>query len=244
MGKLRRCFYQWSIPFCGFILENRPRQLRRVGGGALARLPPSAAQTVRAVFPHTAFTKTHASGVQSKGSTESSSPARTRRTAWFPATVASHRSAIACIDATECAAQSSRRAGGRAFGHGLACSVMSPSPQHGIQSLDQLLGLERHASPGKRAYLIHETADRFLPRDGVQRPRLSTTADLARWQPKLLAALDLVPKKFESLPDMHDPRLLRMQLHAQFIQNPKRRGHCRPRFCCRLAGRYPVVGVP
>ena len=67
----------------------------RVGGGALARWPPSAAQTVRAVFPHTAFTKTHASGGQSKGSTESSSPARTRRTTWFPATVASHRSATA-----------------------------------------------------------------------------------------------------------------------------------------------------
>ncbi len=30
----------------------------RVGGGALARWPPSAAQTVHAVFPHTAFTKT------------------------------------------------------------------------------------------------------------------------------------------------------------------------------------------
>jgi len=67
----------------------------RVGGGALARWPPSAAQTVRAVFPHTAFTKTHASEMQSKGSTESSSPARTRRTAWFPATVSSHRSATA-----------------------------------------------------------------------------------------------------------------------------------------------------
>src|SRR5229473_6341111 len=29
----------------------------RVGGGALARWPPSAAQTVHAGFPHTAFTK-------------------------------------------------------------------------------------------------------------------------------------------------------------------------------------------
>jgi hypothetical protein len=73
----------------------RPLRGCRVGGGALARWPPSAAQTVRAVFPHTAFTKTHASGMQSKGSTESSSPARTRRTAWFPATVASRRSATA-----------------------------------------------------------------------------------------------------------------------------------------------------
>src|SRR5437868_767972 len=73
------------------------RQFRRcrVGGGALARWPPSAAQTVRAVFPHTAFTKTHASEAQSKESTESSSPARTLRIAWFPATVASHHSATA-----------------------------------------------------------------------------------------------------------------------------------------------------
>ena len=31
----------------------------RVGGGALARWPPSAAQTARAVVPHAAFTKTH-----------------------------------------------------------------------------------------------------------------------------------------------------------------------------------------
>ncbi len=30
----------------------------RVGGGALSRWPPSAAQTARAVFPHTAFTMT------------------------------------------------------------------------------------------------------------------------------------------------------------------------------------------
>jgi hypothetical protein len=31
-----------------------------------------------------------------------------------------------------------------------------------------------------------------------------------------------------------------MQLLAQFVQNPKRRGHRRPRFCRRLAGHYPV----
>src|SRR5271167_1082986 len=43
---------------------------------------------------------------------------------------------------------------------------------------------------------------------------------------------------------MNDPRLLRMQLHAQLIQDPKRRGPCRPRFCRRLTGQYPVVGVP
>ena len=50
-------------------------------------------------------------------------------------------------------------------------------------------------------------------------PRLGTTADLARWQLKLLTAFDLVPKKLESLPDVHDPRLLRMGLCTpQFVQ--------------------------
>src|ERR1700676_2010052 len=122
--------------------------------------------------------------------------------------------------------------------------VMTPPSQHRIQFLNQLPGLERNASPGKRAYLIHEMADRLLSRDSIQFPRLSTTANLAQRQPELLAALDFVPKKLESLPDMHDPRLLRMQLHAQFVQNPKRRGHCRPRLRCRLAGCYPVIGIP
>src|SRR6202048_2750712 len=94
---------------------------------------------------------------------------------------------------------------------------MSPSPQHRIQYLNQLLGLERHASAGKRAHLIHESPDRFLTGKSIKRPRLGTTANLARRQPKLLATLDLVPKKLESLPNMHNPRLLRMQLHAQFV---------------------------
>jgi hypothetical protein len=35
-----------------------------------------------------------------------------------------------------------------------------------------------------------------------------------------------------------------MQLHAQFVQNPKRRGYHRPRLCRRFAGHHPVVGVP
>jgi hypothetical protein len=37
------------------------------------------------------------------------------------------------------------------------------------------------------------------------------------------STLDLVPEELESLLNMHDPRLLRMQLHTQFVQN-----HCCP----------------
>ena len=70
--------------------------------------------------------------------------------------------------------------------------VMTPPPQHRIEFLNQLLGLERYAPLGKHAYLIHEAADRFLPGDSIQFPRLGTTANLARWQPQLLTALDLV----------------------------------------------------
>ena len=98
--------------------------------------------------------------------------------------------------------------------------VMSPPPQYRIQFLNQLFGRQRYASLGKLAHLIHEALDRFLSGICIQLSRSGTTADLARWQPKLLAALDLVPQKLESLPHMHDPRFLWVQLHAQLAQNP------------------------
>ena len=53
----------------------------RVGGGATMRWPPSAAQTVRAVFPHTAFTKTRSAERPETVSAEPGSPARTPRIA-------------------------------------------------------------------------------------------------------------------------------------------------------------------
>src|SRR5260370_22250145 len=71
-------------------------------------LPPSAAQTVHAVFPHTAFTKTHASGMLLKVLVEQGSPAHTHRTAWFQEVVANHCYAIACIGVTGFDVRSSR----------------------------------------------------------------------------------------------------------------------------------------
>src|SRR3954462_9436122 len=38
------------------LMSNALLSTRRVGGGALARWPPSAAQTARTVFPYAAFT--------------------------------------------------------------------------------------------------------------------------------------------------------------------------------------------
>src|SRR4051812_9061226 len=51
--------------------------------------PPSAAQTVHAVFPHTAFTKTHESRTQEKELIRSCLLARTHRRAPTPAVVSS-----------------------------------------------------------------------------------------------------------------------------------------------------------
>ena len=93
-------------PLCS--ADVTPLQRCRVGGGALGRWPPSAAQTVRADFPHTAFTKTHSSGMTKKGSIEPSSQARTLRTTWSRAVVSSQCFAIAENDAPGCDAQSNR----------------------------------------------------------------------------------------------------------------------------------------
>ena len=41
--------------------------------------------------------------------------------------------------------------------------------------------------------------------------------------------------------DMHDPRLLRMEYHAQLFQDPESRGHRRSRLRHGLAGNHPVV---
>lgn len=46
------------------------------------------------------------------------------------------------------------------------------------------------------------------------------------------------------MPDVHDPRLLRMQLHAQFAQDALRRCQGSPCLRGRLAGDYPVVRIP
>src|SRR5713226_1058907 len=55
--------------------------------------PPSAAQTVCAVFPRTAFTKTHVAGMQWKELIRSGSPARTRHTMWPTVAPSNPRSA-------------------------------------------------------------------------------------------------------------------------------------------------------
>src|SRR5215831_3072092 len=107
-----------SSPITGpSALSGRRRRAR-----LLSRWPPSAAQTGRAVFPHPAFTKTQLAEWRWKGSSQPSSQARTRRRADGVATFANRSSATCGAGATRSAAPAIRRAGGRAFGPGPACS--------------------------------------------------------------------------------------------------------------------------
>src|ERR1700676_3108919 len=99
--------------------------------------------------------------------------------------------------------------------------IVTPSPQDRVQLLDQIIGFQGHATPGKLADPILEALDRFLSGIRIQSPRFGTRNDLARWQLKVLAAPDQVAQKLESTLNMHHPRLLRMQLHPQLAQNPE-----------------------
>ena len=59
----RAAFVSWLHSF-RFLRECNPS---RVGGGALARWPPSATQTARTVLPYAAFTKAHRLGEAREG---------------------------------------------------------------------------------------------------------------------------------------------------------------------------------
>src|SRR6202011_2316563 len=122
--------------------------------------------------------------------------------------------------------------------------IVSPPPQDWVELLNQILGLERYPTPGKLAYPILKALDRFLSGVGIQPARFGTRDDLARRQLKLLAAPDQVTQKFKSTLHMHYPRLLRMQLHVQFAQNPEGRGDSRARLSRRLTGNHPIVCEP
>ena len=101
-------FHRQCVSDAGSPRPARPVSGRRWRIGFPRCWPPSAAQTVHAVFPHTAFTKTHSSGTQSKVLTEPGLPAHTHRTACSQGVVSNPCYASAYNGATGCDAVSSR----------------------------------------------------------------------------------------------------------------------------------------
>src|SRR5215831_11636176 len=122
--------------------------------------------------------------------------------------------------------------------------IVTPAPQNRVQFFDQLLGREWHASLGKRTYLVLEATDRPLAWVHVKRPRPCGATDLILRKLSLLPSFDLVAEKFEAVLDMHDPRLLRMEFHAQFLEDPKRCCDSCSRLLRRFTGNYPIVCEP
>src|SRR5206468_5480953 len=51
-------------------------------------------------------------------------------------------------------------------------------------------------------------------------------------------------EELEAVSDMNNPRVLRMQFHAQLFQDSAGRVHCGSGLCCRSTGDHPVIGKP
>src|ERR1700730_9903909 len=99
-------------------------------------------------------------------------------------------------------------------------NAQAPTTHDGIDLLYQLLSGHRCATSREPTNLLLEVVDRFLSGIGIERSPSGTRLDLACRQGHWPApSLDLVPEKFEAVPNVHNPRLLRVNGHAQLLQD-------------------------
>ena len=89
--------------------------------------------------------------------------------------------------------------------------VLAPTPQEWIKFCDQLLSSQRSRSVGSLPHLVHETAALLRLGIRIQRTLSGLATNLALGQIVLsIPALDKVAEELEAIPDMDNPRLLRM----------------------------------
>jgi len=89
--------------------------------------------------------------------------------------------------------------------------ILAPTPQERIQLCNQLLGAKRSPPLGSLPHLVHETPNGLLLGIRIQRIPSGLATNLALGQMKLsVPALDFVAEELEAVPDMDNPRLLRM----------------------------------
>src|SRR5713226_6739772 len=123
--------------------------------------------------------------------------------------------------------------------------ILTPTPQERIKPRNQFLGSQRCRPFGALPYLVNETANRLLLGIRIERILLGLTTNLAPGQIKLPPpALDFVAEELEAVSDVNNPRLLRMELHAQLFQDSAGRVHGGSGLCCRSTGDHPVIGKP
>src|ERR1700757_3487845 len=98
--------------------------------------------------------------------------------------------------------------------------VVAPTTHDGIDLLYQLLSAHGCVTSCQPTNLLLEVVDRFLSGISIKRSPSGTRLDLAcRQVHRPASLLDLVPEKFEAMPNMHNPRLLRVNGHAQLLQD-------------------------
>src|ERR1700751_422746 len=97
--------------------------------------------------------------------------------------------------------------------------VQAPAAKDRVELGHHFRGGYRSLAPGTLPDLVLEVLARPLPGIGVDVARTAAATDLARCQPQRpRAPLDLVPQELEADLHVDDARLVRVQRHAQRLQ--------------------------
>jgi hypothetical protein len=117
-----------------------------------------------------------------------------------------------------------------------------PPPYDGIDPLDHLPQRQGCLPSREGSNLLLEPLHGLLPGDGVEVARVRPTSAPMGRQAKASALLHFVAEELEALADMDNPRLLRMQLDAQFLSEESLGDGQRPLgFFPRLTQHHEVV---
>ena len=89
--------------------------------------------------------------------------------------------------------------------------ILAPTPQKRVEFRNQLFGFQRNPPLGALPYLVHDTTDGLRLGVCIECTLSGLATNLALGQIKLpLPALDYIAEELKAIPDMDDPRFLRM----------------------------------
>src|SRR6516165_10710481 len=123
--------------------------------------------------------------------------------------------------------------------------IQAPAAKDRVDLRHQVRSAYRSLAPGTLTNLRLEVLDRLRPGIGVEAARADATTDLVGRPPQGPGSpLDLVPQELEAALHVDDARLVRVQRHAQRLQEGGGLGQRTLRFRPCVAGDHPVVRIP
>src|SRR5262245_10011717 len=123
--------------------------------------------------------------------------------------------------------------------------VQAPAAKDRIDLRHQVRRSYRSLAPGTLSDLLLEVLDRLRSGIGIESARTDAATDLAGRQPQgPRPPLDLVSQELEADLHVNDPRLVRVQRHAQRLQKSCGLGQSTCRFRPCVTGDHPIVGRP